>query len=250
MSLATEHSELDVSSLELFIFDLDGVITDTASVHAAAWKRTFDAFLTVSDVTFEPFDVHSDYPRHVDGKPRSDGVRDFLMSRGIELPEGEAGDSPERQTIYGLGNRKDAFFRQQVKAEGVKVYESTLTFIHQLQRRGLKTALVSSSKNTKLVLEATGLSDLFSVVIDGLLAEDLNLPGKPAPDTFLEAARRSRVPPGHSAVIEDAVAGVEAAVAGAFALVVGVARKGDRVELQEAGAKVVVDDLGELSLGK
>ncbi len=184
----------------------------------------------------------------MDGKPRSDGVKDFLASHGIELPWGEANDPPDQETICGLGNRKDTFFREKVKAEGVKVYRTAVALIHQLQARGLKTALVSSSKNTKLVLEATELSNLFAVTVDGLLAEHLGLPGKPAPDTFLEAAKRLGVPPERSAIVEDAVAGVEAGIAGDFALVIGVARKNDVVDLQTAGAKIVVHDLAELAL--
>jgi trehalose 6-phosphate phosphatase len=248
--LPAEPYQLDVNHLKLFIFDLDGVITDTASVHAEAWKRTFDDFLDSSDNYFEPFEIKRDYPRHVDGKPRSNGIIDFLASRDIELPWGEADDSPDQETIHGLGNRKDSFFRKHVKTEGVRVYDTTLAFIHQLQALGLKVALVSSSKNTTLVLESTGLSNLFTVVVDGLLAERLGLPGKPAPDTFLEAARRSSVLAEHSAIVEDAVAGVEAGVAGGFTLVIGVARKEDKADLQQSGANVVVSDLGELVLGE
>lgn len=246
--MPTDPYRLRLHAFELFIFDLDGVITDTASVHAAAWKRTFDAYLETSGRTFEPFEIERDYPRYVDGKPRADGVKDFLAARGIELSRGNADDSPEQETIHGLGSRKDMFFREKVAADGIKVYGTTVTFIQQLHARGLKTALVSSSKNTTLVLETTGLSELFAVTVDGRLAEDLGLPGKPAPDTFLEAAHRSGVPPERTAIVEDAVAGVQAGVAGGFALVVGVARKGDRADLRTAGAAVVVDDLAELVL--
>lgn len=245
--MSTDPRLLELGPFDLFLFDLDGVVTDTASVHAAAWKRTFDSYLGTSGRDLEPFDIARDYPPHVDGKPRLDGVRDFLASRGVSLPQGAPDDPPERETVHGLGRRKDAFFRETVEADGVKVYHTTVAFIRQLQARGLKTALVSSSKNTGLVLEATGLSDLFALVVDGLVAERLGLPGKPAPDTFLEAARRLGVPPGRSAVVEDAVAGVEAGVAGGFALVIGVARKGDREALREAGAGVVVGDLAELA---
>jgi beta-phosphoglucomutase family hydrolase len=252
MKLRIDQQTPRLHTLEAVIFDLDGVVTDTASVHAAAWKRTFDAYLNVrgerEERTFAPFDLERDYLRYVDGKPRYEGVRDFLASRGLELPWGSPDDPPERETICGLGNRKDRLFREQLEARGVKVYSDAISFIRQLQARGLKIALVSSSKNTEAVLEAAGLSESFAVKVDGLLAERLALPGKPAPDAFLEAARRLGVPPERSAVVEDAVAGVEAGVRGGFALVVGVARGGGAAALRAAGAGVVVGDLSELEL--
>ena len=231
------------------LFDLDGVLTKTATVHAAAWKEMFDDFLRAraagTGQPFVPFDVHEDYDRYVDGKKRADGVRSFLASRGIELPEGHPDDPPAAATIHGLGNRKNELVLAKM-AEGVEVYPGSVRYVEALRDAGLARAVVSSSANTKTVLEVTGLDKLFDTVVDGVVADRENLAGKPAPDTFLAAARRLGVPPGQAAVFEDALAGVEAGRAGKFGCVVGVDRVGQADDLRRHGADIVVTDLGEL----
>jgi len=239
-----------LEELEAVIFDMDGVVTDTAVVHAAAWKRLFDEFLESyshnSDKPFVAFDGRTDYERYVDGKNRYDGVRSFLESRGISLPEGTDDDRPGFDTVKALGNRKDEYFLQHIREHGVVVYESTVRLIRRLLERGVRTAVVTASKNASEVLGSVGLSDLFEERVDGVVAAEMGLPGKPRPDTFLEAARRLGVDPGRAAVVEDALSGVAAGHAGHFGLVVGVARQGQNDALLEAGADVVVDDLAEL----
>ncbi len=242
------------------IFDLDGVVTQTAAVHAAAWKRLFDAYLAeraaragtgpggAPDAALRPFDLDADYARYVDGKPRYDGVRDFLASRGIELPMGDPADPPERETVCGLGNRKNVFFNAEVREHGVKTFPSTIALIHALRGAGVKVGLMSSSKNTAMVLAATGITDLFEVRVDGVVAEEVGLPGKPDPAMYLEAARRLGVDAARAVVVEDALSGVEAGRRGGFALVIGVDRLGQAAALAEAGADVVVDDLAEVSV--
>jgi beta-phosphoglucomutase family hydrolase len=229
------------------LFDLDGVITQTAKVHAAAWKEMFDAFLHQRGGDgFTPFDLHDDYDRYVDGLPRADGVRTFLRSRGIELPEGDPDDPPTAETVNGLGNRKNEVVQRRIRQDGVEVYEGSLRYLHAVRAAGLRTAVVSSSANTAEVLRVTGLTDLFDARVDGQVARERSLPGKPKPDTFLAGAADLRVEAAQAAVFEDALAGVEAGRAGGFAIVVGVDRVGQAEALKEHGADVVVDDLGDL----
>lgn len=243
---------VDARDFDAAIFDLDGVITRTARVHAAAWKRLFDDFLRARAdrmaVPFQPFDVDTDYPRYVDGKPRFDGVASFLQSRGIELPWGEPGDSEDAATIYGLGNRKNRYFHEHLAREGVEVFESSVRLLHALRRAGIKTALVSSSRNAAAVLEAAGLVDLFDARIDGVDLARLHLKGKPAPDLFLLAAERLGVVPARAIVVEDAVSGVEAGRAGRFRHVIGIDRHGRPEALRQAGADLVVPDLAFLKV--
>ncbi len=232
------------------LFDMDGVVTKTAVVHAAAWKAMFDEFLKAraqADGTpFVPFDPHSDYDRYVDGKPRMDGIRSFLQSRGIELPEGQPDDPPGAPTLYGLGNRKNVLFLQKLETDGVQVYDGTITYIKTIRAGGIATAIVSSSANTVQVLDSAKIADLFDVRVDGVVAKERGLAGKPAPDTFLAAAEALGVPPAHAVVFEDAQSGVQAGHAGHFALVVGVDRVGQAQELKEHGADIVVQDVAEL----
>lgn len=234
------------------IFDLDGVLTDTASVHAAAWKRLFDEYLEErsrrSGEPFVPFDADADYRRYVDGKPRYDGVRSFLESRGIALPEGDPKDAPDRETVCGLGNRKNALFLEHLHEHGVDPFPSSVDLVRDLRAHGVDTAIISASRNCAEVLAAAGLEDLFEVRVDGVVAAELGLPGKPDPAVFLEAARRLGVEPPRAAVVEDALAGVEAGRRGGFGLVVGVDRAGHAEELRSRGADLVVRDLAELVL--
>ncbi|MEU5431074.1 beta-phosphoglucomutase family hydrolase [Streptomyces olivoreticuli] len=235
------------SGIRACLFDLDGVLTRTATVHAAAWKETFDAFLLARDgAGFRPFDAVKDYDEYVDGMPRADGVRSFLASRGIELPEGTADDPPERDTVRGLGNRKNALVLQKIKELGVEAYEGSVRYVHAVRAAGLRRAVVSSSANCHDVLVAAGIDDLFEVRVDGLVAAERGLPGKPHPDTFLAAAHDLGVEPGRSAVFEDALAGMDAGRAGRFGFVVGVDRVGQADALRSHGADVVVQDLDQL----
>ena len=234
------------------LFDLDGVLTQTAKVHAAAWKQMFDEYLHAragrnqTQERFEPFDAGDDYERYVDGKPRSDGVRSFLASRGIELPQGEPSDPPAAETVDGLGNRKNELVLEMIHDQGVEAYEGSVRFVEAARDAGLDRAVVSSSTNCRDVLVAAGIEELFEARIDGVVAEREQLAGKPAPDTFLAGARALGVEPGGAAVFEDALAGVAAGRAGRFAFVVGVDRVGHADELREHGADIVVSDLGEL----
>lgn len=231
------------------LFDLDGVLTDTAAVHNAAWKQMFDDFLQEradrEDAVFRPF-TNRDYIDYVDGKPRSDGVRDFLASRGIELPEGGPDDRPNAETVTALGNRKNAELLDRIHTDGVKVFEGSRRYVEAARDAGLRLAVVSSSANTEDVLTVTGLSEFFELRVDGVTIREEHLRGKPAPDTFLAAAARLGVEPGGAAVFEDALAGVEAGRAGHFRAVVGVDRVGQAEALAEHGATVVVRDLAEL----
>ncbi len=251
-SRADPRRALRLHLIDAVIFDMDGVITDTASVHSAAWKRLFDTYLRErADRTgepFVPFDVDEEYRRYVDGKPRYDGVRSFLASRGIELPEGDPADPPDRETVCGLGNRKNEMFLKHLREHGAEPYGSTVELVRELARRDVPTAAISASRNMSEVLEAAGIGDLFHVRVDGVLADELGLPGKPDPAVFLEAARRLDVGPARAAVVEDALSGVEAGRRGGFALVIGVDRTGDADALRDAGADLVVTDLGELEL--
>ncbi|NWF53752.1 MAG: trehalose-phosphatase [Syntrophaceae bacterium] len=243
---------IPAGSFDAVIFDLDGVITDTASVHAAAWKGMFDDFLSRhaarNGIPFQPFEIETDYRLYVDGKPRFDGLRSFLRSRGIRLPEGRAEDPPGAHTVHGLARRKNEDFLKRVREEGVKVYGSAVDLIHSLKKRGLKTAVISSSKSCALILDSVNLSDLFDVRVDGVDSEILGIPGKPAPDIFLEAARQLRVAPERAVVIEDSVSGVLAGRAGKFGLVIGIARTGGKEDLLKNGAHVAVEDLSEISV--
>jgi beta-phosphoglucomutase family hydrolase len=232
------------------LFDLDGVLTPTAKLHAAAWKKVFDAFLAAraarTGEQFAPFDGVADYDDYVDGKPRAEGVRSFLAARGIELPEGLPSDGPEAETIIRLGNRKNALVLALIHEHGIEAYEGSIRYVRAVRAAGLLRAVVSSSTNTSEVLAAALIDDLFEVKIDGLVAEREHLKGKPAPDTFLAAARELRVSADRAAVFEDALAGVAAGRAGRFGFVVGVDRVGQAEALREHGADVVVSDLAEL----
>jgi beta-phosphoglucomutase family hydrolase len=232
------------------LFDLDGVLTKTATVHAAAWKQMFDAHLREraerTGEEFVPFDPKTDYGKYVDGKPRADGVRSFLRSRGIELPEGSPDDPPGAETIYGLGNRKNELLVRLIREQGVEPYEGSVRYLEAVRDAGLRRAVVSSSANCHDVLIAAGIDDFFEARIDGVVASRDRLNGKPAPDTFLAAARELGTAPGEAAVFEDALAGVEAGRAGNFASVVGVDRLGQADALREHGATIVVSDLAEL----
>lgn len=251
----TESQRLTLGrdAFDAVIFDLDGVVTRTAKVHAAAWKTLFDAFLQqqagATGKLFRPFDVEADYRRLVDGKPRYDGVADFLQSRGISIPYGDPADPPERETVCGLGNRKNLLYLEKLK-QGVKVYDSTLDLIHQLRAQGIKTAIISASNNCAAVLESAGIASLFDVRVDGVAAQRLGLAGKPAPDVFLEAARQLDVKLERSVVVEDAIAGVQAGRRGGFGLVIGVDRSDHAQELKDAGAHVVVADLAEVRVAR
>lgn len=242
-----------MSALDPFdavLFDLDGVLTSTAVQHFTAWKRVFDDVLRrrveQRGEPFRPFE-QDDYNRAVDGVPRYDGVRNFLAARGIELDEGTPEDSPDADTVHGLGNRKNELVNAIIRDDGVDAYEGSLRLLRYLRTRGTRTAVVSSSRNCRMVLEAVGITDLFDARVDGVVAAELGLPGKPAPDTFLEAARRLDVPARRAAVIEDAVSGVEAGRRGGFGLVVGVDRVGQADALRDHGADLVVTDLAELA---
>jgi beta-phosphoglucomutase family hydrolase len=232
------------------LFDLDGVLTETAKIHAAAWKQMFDDFLREwADRTgepFRPFDRPTDYDEYVDGKPRLDGVRSFLESRGIELPMGSPADPPEAETVHGLGTRKNELVLELMRAQGVRPYEGSVRFVEAVRDQRLERAVVSASTNCHDVLVAAGIEHLFEVEIDGVVAERERLAGKPAPDTFLAGARALAVEPAHAAVFEDALAGVAAGRAGRFGWVVGVDRTGQADALRRRGADVVVHDLAEL----
>ncbi|HEU5028736.1 MAG TPA: beta-phosphoglucomutase family hydrolase [Spirillospora sp.] len=234
------------------LFDLDGVLTRTAAVHAAAWKEMFDGYLRErareTGEAFVPFDPVKDYGRYVDGKRREDGTRSFLESRGITLPEGAPDDPPENATVRGLGNRKNALVLKLIEEKGVETFDGSIDFVRAARKAGLRTAVVSSSANTVQVLRSVGITDLFDARVDGVVAAERNLPGKPAPDMFLAGAKELDVPADRAVVFEDALAGVQAGRAGGFAYVVGVNRvDGEHArELAAHGADVVVNDLSEL----
>ncbi|TVZ92923.1 beta-phosphoglucomutase family hydrolase [Streptomyces sp. BK340] len=232
------------------LFDLDGVLTRTATVHAAAWKEMFDDYLreraTHEGTEFVPFDAVGDYDEYVDGRPREDGVRTFLASRGVHLPEGTPDDAPQAETVNGLGNRKNELVLRRIREDGVEPYEGSVRFVHAAREAGLRCAVVSSSANCRDVLAAAGIEDLFEQRIDGVVAHERRLRGKPAPDTYLEGARVLGTDPDAAAVFEDALAGVEAGRAGRFGVVVGVDRVGQGDQLRAHGADIVVRDLAEL----
>jgi beta-phosphoglucomutase family hydrolase len=237
-------------SVHACLFDLDGVLTDTAKVHAAAWKQMFDAYLRDrakrTGQPFVPFDPKQDYDEYVDGKPRYDGVRSFLAARGIELPEGSPDDPPDRETISGLGNRKNEIVLRMIRKDGVDPYPGSVRYLQAAVEAGLRRAVVSSSTNCQDVLEAAGIEHYLEARIDGAVAERERLKGKPAPDTYLAGARALGVEPREAAVFEDALAGVEAGRAGSFGFVVGVDRVGQAEALRAHGADTVVSDLAEL----
>jgi beta-phosphoglucomutase family hydrolase len=237
------------SSLLACLFDLDGVLTPTTKVHAKAWKKVFDAYLEDrarrTGTPFTPFGVE-DYERYVDGKPRADGTRAFLASRGIRLPEGLPGDPPGSETVHGLANAKNATFERLLREEGVAPYEGSKRYVHAVRDAGMRTAVVSSSRHCRPVLAAAGIAGLFDTIVDGVAVREMKLAGKPAPDTYLAAARELGFDAKQAAVFEDALAGVEAGRAGAFGYVVGVDRVGQSAELLRHGADVVVKDLAEL----
>lgn len=232
------------------LFDLDGVITDTASIHAACWKQMFDEYLQKRAIprgeAFNPFDLALDYRLYVDGKPRFDGVRDFLRSRGIQLPEGSPDDLSVAETVGGLGNRKNELVNKIIEDNGVESYEGSIKLIRWLRQQGFKIAVVTSSQNCTAVLKAAALDEFFDVQVDGNTIVAQHLAGKPSPQTFLAAAKLLGVEPSRAVVVEDALSGVEAGSDGKFGLVIGVARKGNAEELRRHGAHLVVNDLGEL----
>ena len=228
------------------LFDMDGVLTETATVHARAWKSMFDAYLRRREgEDFQPF-TQQDYDEYVDGKPRYDGVRSFLAARGIDLPQGSPSDPPGAETIDGLGNRKNELVLKIIHDEGVKPYPGSVRYVHAVRDAGLRRAVVSSSANTKDVLKAADILDLFEAIVDGHVVEDKGLRGKPAPDTYLQGAEEVGASAAQAAVFEDALSGVEAGRAGKFGLVVGVDRVGQADALEQHGADIVVKDLADL----
>jgi beta-phosphoglucomutase family hydrolase len=248
--MSADHPSVTPDHFDAVLFDLDGVLTATAKLHARAWKEAFDQFLkkraekTGGD--FQPFDLKQDYEDYVDGKPRYDGVESFLVSRNIKLPHGESDDPPDTETVCGLGNKKDALFNQIMKDEGVELFQGTITWIRQLRQAGIKIAVVSSSKHCKIIIESAGIADLFDARVDGNVTDDLKLKGKPAPDTYLKAAEMLGAQPQRAVVVEDALAGVESGRNGGFGLVIGVDRKDDAEALRAHGANLVVQDLQEM----
>lgn len=246
----TLSPEIARETFDAVLFDLDGVLTATAKLHAIAWKQTFDEHLRhraeARKETFVPFDLGKDYLQYVDGKPRYDGVRSFLASRGIELPYGTPNDPPTIETVCGIGNKKNELVNQLMATQGVEAYPGSVKAVNYLRDHGFETAVVSSSNNCAAVLKSAGIESLFSVFVDGHTATKMNLAGKPEPDTFLEAARQLGVDAKRCIVVEDAVAGVEAGKRGGFGLVIGVARTGNADALREHGADLVVQDLSEL----
>ena len=250
MGATADHQAVTTDRFDAVLFDLDGVITDTARIHMRCWKEMFDAFLAArtprADERLDPFDADHDYHEHVDGKPRYDGVRDFLRSRGIELPEGARDSSPSEASVHGLGNCKDRMVNEAIAAGEVRAYPGSVAWLRALRAAGMRTGLVSSSANALAVLEAAGLTDCFDTRVDGEVAAERGIPGKPAPDTFLTAARELGATPERAVVVEDAISGVQAGRAGGFGLVLGVARKGNERALEENGADRVVRDLEEM----
>jgi alpha,alpha-trehalose phosphorylase len=242
---------VDRARFDAVLFDLDGVLTSTTALHTACWKRVFDGFLAGWSERHggepqAPFDPEADYLRFVDGKPRAAGVRDFLSARGIELPEAEHDAAPGDDSVQAVANSKQALVAHELDAGNVAAFPGSIAWVRELHEDGLRTAVVSSSENCVAVLRAAGIEELFEAVVDGTVARELSLPGKPAPDTFLEAASRLGVEPGRAVVVEDALAGVAAGRAGGFGLVVGVARSADPGDLERNGADIVVHDLEEM----
>ncbi len=242
--------QIDYSEIKAAIIDLDGVITKTMKTHVKAWKKMFDEYLKhynkVNNANQPLFDIEKDYPPYIDGIPRQDGVRNFLRSRNINLPEGKITDTPGEYTVWGLSNKKMGYFVNLVKNEGVEIYPKTIKKIKQWLNKGLKTAVISSSQSCRYILEAAGIDNLFSVVVDGLVSQELGLKGKPSPDIFLEAAQRLSVTPRESLIVEDALFGVEAGKKGNFNLVIGIDRHNQTKALYEHGADIVVHSLNEI----
>jgi beta-phosphoglucomutase family hydrolase len=239
-----------IGHIDAVLFDLDGVVTDTASLHAEAWKQTFDAVLQAQEGNSgaqELFDVVTDYRTYVDGRPRVDGARAFLTARHLCLPDGYPTDSPSDQTVWALANQKNETFQSLLADKGVRIFASSVLLLRRLRTAGVLTGLVTASRNAGLILAAAGIGDLFDAVVDGQSIAKLGLPGKPDPATYLDAARRLNVPPERAVVIEDALAGIEAGRRGGFGLIIGVDRtSGHGEELVAAGAHIVVSDLSEL----
>ncbi len=242
--------EVDGTELDAVIFDMDGVVTRTATLHAEAWKALFDPILEQQSPPSRPFDTGADYLDYVDGKPRSEGVASFLASRGITVPWGEPGDPPGTMTVCGLGNQKNVYYQQLLADRGVEVFGSTVELIGRLRAEGIKTGVFSASRHARDVLAAANVLDHFDAIFDGLDAERLKLPGKPHPATLVTLAQRLRVAPGRTAVVEDSTAGIEAGRAGGFALVIGVNRSGETGRLLNSGADIEVRDLAELRVGR
>lgn len=241
MGFVTAHN------IEAVIFDMDGVLTQTASLHAEAWKAMFDEYLQKKDGdSFKPLSIESDYKQHIDGIPRFDGVREFLDSRDIDVPEGTPHDDPAQETIYGLGMRKNELFLDLLEKEGAHVFEDTLRIIKDLKKEKVKIAVISSSRNCRKIIEQVGLSHYFDAIVDGITSEKENIEGKPAPDIFLYASKQLDVEPSQTMVVEDAISGVKAGKAGKFTLVVGLARNNEEVKLREAGADIVIQKLTHL----
>jgi len=246
--VSDDHRGAGAAGLHAVLFDMDGVITDTAEAHAAAWKQLFDAYLAEHHPGEPPFDVDADYREYVDGKPRQDGVRSFLESRGIELPFGGLDDAPDAATICGLGNRKNRYFNAWLEQHRVTAYPGSVALLDRLRRAGLRVAVFSASRNATAVLQSAGVLERFDVKVDGEDMAVLGLPGKPDPAIIRRAADLLAVEPTRAAVVEDAVAGIRAGVAGGFAQTIGVDRGGAAAGLMRAGADLVVADLGELFL--
>lgn len=237
-------------SVQGFLFDMDGVLTRTATIHAAAWKQAFDEFLQHHDGEgYAPFDRVADYDTYVDGRSRLDGTRRFLASRQIRLPEGSGDDRPGAPTVHGISNRKNQLVLEKLRTDGVEVFDDTIRYVKAVAEAGYKRAVVSASANTAQILEAAGIAQLFDARVDGVMALERKLSGKPAPDMFLAGAQMLGLEPGRAAVFEDALAGVEAGRAGHFAVVVGVDRVGQADELRQHGADVVVSDVSSLLTG-
>ncbi len=249
-SHTTPPPPANLQEYHAILFDLDGVLTPTAKIHAACWKEMFDEYLhrrsKKTGVPVTEFDIKDDYKEYVDGKPRYDGVRSFLKSRGIQLPEGSPDGPSDWETVCGLGNRKKELVDVVIQRDGVEAYPGSMRLVRHLKERGVKMAVVSSSKSCVAVLEAAGIKELFDTIMDENVARHLNLSGKPAPDTYLKAAEILGASPDQAVVVEDAISGVQAGRNGNFGLVVGVNRSGDRDALLQNGADITVDDLEEL----
>ena len=250
MSEAYTKNPVTREKYDAVLFDLDGVLTDTAKMHATCWKKMFDEYLqkraAEKGEPFRPFEITTDYKHYVDGKPRFDGVRDFLKSRGILLSQGAPNDWPQKETVCGLGNRKNELVNEMIDTVGVEAYEGTVAFLHHVRHEGFKTAVVTSSQNCESVLKAAKISELFDAKVDGITIAHQNLNGKPAPDSFLKAAKILGISAARGVVVEDAISGVQAGAKGGFGLVIGVARKGNADELKKNGAHIVVNDPGEM----
>ena len=249
MNQSHQDSTITRERFDAVLFDLDGVLTDTTRVHAACWKKMFDRFLRnwadSRGEEFRPFSIKEDYFLYVDGRLRSDGVRDFLKSRNINLPEGGPDAPPESETISGLGNRKNDMVNAFMESEGIDVYSDSVAWVRMLREQGYKTAVVSASTNCQTVLNSAEILDLFDTIVDGTVAADLDLAGKPLPDTFLNAAEKLGVEPKRVVVVEDAISGVQAGRSGGFGLVIGVARKENAQALKENGADIVVENFNK-----